>query len=253
MGKLREFMEQWLEEGLRDFKLAKRFKGEGLYHVSVFFAQQAAEKALKALYYVGRKLHPRTHDLERLFQMLPLDALIKKPGFTLRELRILTDYYEKSRYPDVARGLPSEKITVEDANEALAIAEKVIRYAMDVVNSVSIEDPDVEAIEVARHIVGLLRERGLRVRRAYVFGSRVRGDWHELSDLDLVIVSDDFKGLRDRDRLKLVLNAIEGRVDNGYRINFFLYTVNEFEEALKGGSVALADASRYWVDLLEES
>ncbi|RLF21421.1 MAG: hypothetical protein DRN15_11210 [Thermoprotei archaeon] len=41
----------------------------------------------------------------------------------MRELRILTDYYEKSRYPSAVRGLPSEKIGIEDANEAITIAE----------------------------------------------------------------------------------------------------------------------------------
>jgi len=117
-------------------------------------------------------------------------------------------------------------------------------------NKVSIEDPDEEAIRVAKHVVALLRSRGLRVKRAYVFGSRVRGDWHELSDLDLIIVSDDFKGLNDIDRLKLVLEIIGNRVE-GYRINFFLYTDNEFNKALSGGSIALMDAPKYWVDILK--
>ena len=251
MGRLREYMEQWLREGLRDFSLARRFKEEGLYHVSTFYAQQAAEKALKALYYVARKLHPKTHDLEKLFEMLPREIIVEKPSFTLRELRILTDYYEKSRYPNAVRGLPSEKIGVEDASEALMIAEKIINWVLRVKDKVSIEDPDERAINVAKHIITLLKRHRLRVEKAYVFGSRVRGNWHELSDLDIIIVSNDFKGLSDTERLKLVLEVIDNKHIEGYRINFFLYTVDEFNKALSGGSIALIDASKYWIDLLK--
>jgi len=39
--------------------------------------QQVGEKALKALYYVGRKLHPKTHDLEKLFEMLPSEIIVE--------------------------------------------------------------------------------------------------------------------------------------------------------------------------------
>ena len=251
MGKLKEYMEQWLREGLRDFDLAKRFRREKLYHVSTFYAQQAAEKALKALYYIGRKIHPKTHDLEKLFEMLPSEVIVEKPNFTLRELRILTDYYEKSRYPNAIRGLPSEKIGIEDANEAITIAEKIINWVLKVKDKVNIEDPDEKAIKVAKQVVTLLKDHGLKVEKAYVFGSRVRGDWHELSDLDIVIVSNDFKELSDTDRLKLVLKVIDNKRLGGYRINFFLYTIDEFNNALSGGSIALVDASKYWIDILK--
>ncbi|RLF21422.1 MAG: hypothetical protein DRN15_11215 [Thermoprotei archaeon] len=77
MGKLREYMEQWLREGLRGFDLAKRFREEELYHVSTFYASTSCEKALKALYYVGRKLHLKTHDLGKLFEMLPSEIIVE--------------------------------------------------------------------------------------------------------------------------------------------------------------------------------
>ena len=170
--------------------------------------------------------------------------------FTLRELRILTDYYEKSRYPDAIRGLPSEKITIEDANEAIIIAEKILNWCEYLVNKFKerIEDPDKEAIEVAKKIVKTLEERGLAIEQAYVFGSRVRGDWHNLSDLDIIIVSNVFKNLNYTKRLKLVLEKIDD-LDVKYTLNFFIYTPSEFNEAIKGGNIAILDASRYWVKI----
>ncbi len=251
MGRLREYLEQWLEEGRRDLELARRFYNDGLYHVASFYAHQAAEKALKSLYYVGHKPHPRTHDLERLFLDLPDEARREPIPFTIRELRILTDYYEKSRYPDAIRGLPSEKITADDAKEAIGIAEKIVLWALEIREKAKIEDPDENALKAACKAVLRLIGKGVRVLRAYAFGSRVRGDWLENSDLDLLIVSDDFKGMRYEDRAKFVLELLDEDLLGEYSFNLFLLTQDEFEESLRGANPALIDASQYWIDLLK--
>ncbi len=238
-------MEQWFKEAKHDLELAKRFRNEQLHHVACFFAQQAAEKALKALYYICRRPHPRTHDLEKLYLELPQEVQSIQHDFTIKDLRTLTDYYEKSRYPDAIRGLPSEKIDREDADLTIEIAEKVISWVEKIIATHPIEDPDPQAIDIAREVVRKLKTK-ITVTEAYVFGSRVRGDWNTYSDLDIVIVSPNFKNLKPLERLKLTLNILEN-LNTPYRVNLFLYTPEEFKEALNGASPAIVDASKYWI------
>ncbi len=49
-----------------------------------------------------------------------------------------------------------------------------------------------------------LTHTGIRVTAIYLYGSYVRGSAHEGSDIDLVIVSPDFKGRNIRERLELL-------------------------------------------------
>ena len=55
------------EQALEDLKTAEVLIDADRYYASVFFSQQAAEKALKALYIeVKKELPPKTHSLIRL-------------------------------------------------------------------------------------------------------------------------------------------------------------------------------------------
>lgn len=62
--------------------------------------------------------------------------------------------------------------------------------------------------------------RQFRVDRMILFGSRARGDWLFTSDVDLMIVSPDFGGLRFVDRSAEILRYWSGRVD----LQVFCYT-----------------------------
>jgi len=82
----------------------------------------------------------------------------------------------------------------------------------------------------------------LRPRRILVFGSVARGDVHEGSDIDLILIG-DFSGSR-RDRIDLVLEVVW---DLGIRrgVEPLVYTPEEFERAkLSPDFAALLTESR---------
>jgi HEPN domain-containing protein len=56
----------WLRLADEDLAMARLALDRGIYRQTCFHAQQAAEKALKALLLVRRGTYPRTHSLEDL-------------------------------------------------------------------------------------------------------------------------------------------------------------------------------------------
>ncbi len=93
-------------------------------------------------------------------------------------------------------------------------------------------------------LICALEKRGIRVREVYVFGSRVRGDWLKTSDIDIVIVSDGFRGLRFLDRLELI-ERVQWEEGITPHIEAIPLTPEELEERVERSAV-LRDASRYW-------
>lgn len=63
----------------------------------------------------------------------------------------------------------------------------------------------------------------LNIVGVYVVGSRARGDYTTESDIDLVLISDDVKGLNPLERRLLLKDIIEPRVE------FFIFTREEWE------------------------
>jgi len=82
-----------------------------------WFAQQAAEKAIKAALVYLQIEFPRRHDLEVLRRLLPQDWQLRKESFDLEDL---TEWSVEARYPGLwpEAGAP-------DATEALGKAEHV--------------------------------------------------------------------------------------------------------------------------------
>lgn len=99
----------------------------------------------------------------------------------------------------------------------------------------------VDVLEMLRVFAGRLREV-LGDVEVYLFGSYARCDWLVDSDIDLIVVSDGFKGLDLGRRYAFVRRFLPpGR---GFEI--LTYTRDEFEEA-KRRSIVVQDASEYWV------
>jgi len=89
-------------------------------------AQQAAEKALKAVLVHRAQAFRFTHDLEDLATSLEGHD-VELPE-VLREAIILTRYAVDARYPG-----PYEPVTHDDHQEALSLAEAVVRWAEGIV------------------------------------------------------------------------------------------------------------------------
>jgi HEPN domain-containing protein len=86
-----------------------------------FDAQQAAEKAIKALLLFRGVVFPFVHDLAELVTVLQRSGEEVPPS--IAEAARLTRFAVETRYPSLA-----EAVTREDYNRAVAIAAEVIRW-----------------------------------------------------------------------------------------------------------------------------
>lgn len=63
--------------------------------------------------------------------------------------------------------------------------------------------PEVIIKKVKKYL-RVLQKNKYRVKKAYLYGSYAKANYHKDSDIDVLIVSDDFSGDRFRDSLKIV-------------------------------------------------
>lgn len=91
-----------------------------------FHAEQAVEKAMKAVLASSGDDFPRTHDLWHLMDRL--DAVAKPLPDALREVRTLVPWAVEFRYGDTIDGQL-------DREQALALARDVIAWAEDSVGA----------------------------------------------------------------------------------------------------------------------
>ncbi|MGQ4891573.1 MAG: HEPN domain-containing protein [Candidatus Njordarchaeia archaeon] len=118
---------RWFSSAKKTLESSKRDKDSGDYSWACFKAQQAAEKAIKALLWgIGK---PKVgHMLKRL-----VDFVVEL-GFNVEEDVIndcteLSKYYITTRYPDVwGEGVPEEFFTKREAEEAVKKAERIINW-----------------------------------------------------------------------------------------------------------------------------
>ncbi len=119
---MRKEVDYWLEQGKADLKSAIDLLKSENYYASVFFSQQAAEKALKSLYIKSKKESIRGHNL--VFFARKLSA----PENIIAEL---TPDYLTTRYPDAAIGAPFESYTKDSAEKHLKMAEEVAQWVKE--------------------------------------------------------------------------------------------------------------------------
>jgi HEPN domain-containing protein len=115
---------EWLNRAYSNLSQAKG--GINLSNVYLedlcFQAQQAVEKALKAVLIANDIRFPYTHDLAALLSLI-VQADISFPRDILRAAQ-LSDYAVTARYPSVA-----EPITQKEYEQSIIIAEKVLNWA----------------------------------------------------------------------------------------------------------------------------
>jgi len=115
---------EWLNRARSDLLLSKT-KKEGIYLEDLcFHAQQAAEKAIKALLIKHGIEFPYVHDIAGLFTLL--ERAGQDLPETVREGEKLTRFAVFTRYPGIA-----QPISHEEYEEAIEIAEEVIRWAKE--------------------------------------------------------------------------------------------------------------------------
>jgi HEPN domain-containing protein len=119
--------EDWLARAEGDLALARAPLPQGAFYEDLcFHAQQAAEKAIKAIYQHYGKSFRYTHDLDELITGLQNEGIIIPSE--VMEAALLTSYAWEARYPGL-----SEPVTVEEYREALRQAELVLSWAVRVI------------------------------------------------------------------------------------------------------------------------
>ena len=120
--------QDWLEHAVSDLILAKIVPPESVKLESLcYHAQQAAEKALKALLLHYGIPFPRSHNIRILLDLIP-DFLPTTE--VIQEAAILTDYAVSSRYPGY-----NEPISREDLSTAVSLAEAIVHWVGEVLRA----------------------------------------------------------------------------------------------------------------------
>ena len=122
--------QSWLRRAKSNLARARLLAGqpEILYEDLCFDAQQAAEKALKAVLVHNGVAFPRTHALAELLTLVARAGL--EVPVEVREATLLTPYAVEARYPGLW-----EEVTSGDYQEALRVAGHVVAWAEQVVRA----------------------------------------------------------------------------------------------------------------------
>lgn len=121
-----ERSKDWMRQAEADLRHARNSRTFGDFEWSCFAAQQAAEKALKALF---QKLHLDAwgHTVSILMANLP-DA-VKAPEAMIKKAKMLDKHYIPARYPNgFETGAPVDFYTPEEADTAIGIAREIIDF-----------------------------------------------------------------------------------------------------------------------------
>jgi len=116
----------WFNQSLRDLEQAKDSMRDERHEWACFAAQQAAEKAVKALHlYTGQEAWG--HVIARLLQELP--ETVSAPDQLIEQGRVLDNFYIPSRYPNShPQGAPFEHYGPLQSEEAIRYAGEIIEF-----------------------------------------------------------------------------------------------------------------------------
>ncbi len=111
---------RWLQYARQDLETADKMVKEGgfVYRHVCFWSQQAAEKALKAIFVYLQIDYPWRHDLDALRNQLPNDWPVKGE---YSDLARLTEWAVEARYPG-----DWEEATLQDAQTACDLARAIV-------------------------------------------------------------------------------------------------------------------------------
>ena len=116
----------WLRYARSDLELARVTRpDEVLFEGLCFHAQQAAEKALKAVLIAKGVPPPKTHNIRTLLDLLPQEVIAPQE---IEDAASLTDYAVTSRYPG-----DFEFVDEEEYKETVRLAETVVLWAERIV------------------------------------------------------------------------------------------------------------------------
>lgn len=126
--KLKKEAIRWLAQARDDYSVAELLHRESKFAQSCFYSQQAAEKALKGLWYYFDE-EPWGHSVCRL-----IEELEREPQHTVlmqlhEDAQLLDRFYIPTRYPNGLPELtPQEAYSRRDSQEGLLSSKKIIDF-----------------------------------------------------------------------------------------------------------------------------
>ncbi|MCS7177721.1 MAG: HEPN domain-containing protein [Anaerolineae bacterium] len=116
----------WLRQAERDLEQAEDSRRAGRHEWACFAAQQAAEKAVKALHlHYGQEAWG--HVVARLLRELP--PQVAAPAPLIEKARVLDGFYIPPRYPNsFAEGAPFEHYGPLQSQEAIGYAREIVDF-----------------------------------------------------------------------------------------------------------------------------
>lgn len=131
--------ERWLDFAREDIRMAELALQWDIFNQTCFHSQQCTEKALKSLISSRGTSPPRTHRLVDILSMLE-PALLADIA---NDIQLLDRFYIPTRYPDALPGaLPDDLPTRQDAEQALTIAQQVLKVADEAIKQVRREEKE---------------------------------------------------------------------------------------------------------------
>jgi len=116
----------WIDQAEHDLAAARSNHENGFWDVAVVLAEQAGEKATKAVWIAKRGvLAPRIHLVGELLRQLGAPEALSKAGTALAR------GYFAVRYPPVEAPAPFKEVDAGDAEVAIADAERVMKWAKE--------------------------------------------------------------------------------------------------------------------------
>jgi len=118
--------DDWFKQAQRDFELAEDAQRSERHEWACFAAQQAAEKAVKALHLFLRQ-EAWGHVVARLLRELPEHITV--PADLVEQARVLDNFYIPTRYPDShPEGAPFEHYGLLQSREAIRHASAILTF-----------------------------------------------------------------------------------------------------------------------------
>lgn len=113
----------WWRQAEADLDSAELMFSEAVYYAASWFAHQATEKALKALYIEqhGRPAN-RVHDLNFLGRSVSVDPSLSG------DLALLDSAFMLTRYPDASNRAPVDTATLGSGTRDMEAARRVVQW-----------------------------------------------------------------------------------------------------------------------------
>lgn len=120
--------QRWMATALEDMQAVRALTAAGLYAQACFYSQQAAEKALKAIWF-AQDTDPWGHSNSRLLMEFSARDQIDSYDHLLQQARLLDQFYVPTRYPDGLPDLtPGQVYGIEDAMRAVDAALIIVEF-----------------------------------------------------------------------------------------------------------------------------